>query len=389
MSRRNNEELSLKVFLECSRLGTWEWNIQTGEMCFNDRWAEIVGYSLDDLAPVSIKIWEKLVHPDDLKASNELLESHFLGEQPFYDFEYRMKHKGGHWVWVRDRGKVVSWTEEGKPVLMFGSHEDVTERKIMQTNLQEAHSFLETVLDQSPFPMWIGDANGTLIRTNKALREALNLTDEQLVGHYNPLQDSNIVREGLTETIQAVIKRHKPARFTMLWRPVEFGGKDYQEGQNRHVDLAMYPIVYNGQLENIVTQWVDITELVQVQEDLTFSNHQLESAEIALRTSNERLRDAQYLADIGSFTWEIETGRITWSEGMYRLLQYDPDDVIDITTVNEAVHHRDDLERVTTWLSHGIESNAIRLEPNEYRLVRKDGSTITVRTNVRIERVNG
>jgi PAS domain S-box-containing protein len=384
-----NNEKRLKAILECSRLGTWEWNIQTGETHFNERWAEIVGYLLDELAPVSIKTWETLAHPVDLEASNELLQKHFGGKEPFHDFECRMKHKDGHWVWVHNRGKVVSWTAEGRPLLMFGTHEDITERKCMQAQLKEAHGFLESVLDQSPFPMWIGDANATLIRTNRALREALNLTDEQLVGRYNPLQDPNIVREGLTETIQTVLEQHKAARFRMLWRPVEFGGEDYQEGQNRHVDLAMYPIVHNGQLENIVTQWVDITELVQVQEDLTFSNQQLESAEIALRTSHEKLRDAQYLADIGSFTWEIETGRVTWSEGMYRLLKYDPDDTIDISTVNEAVHHRDDLERVTTWLSHGIESNAIRLEPNEYRLVRKDGSTITVRTNARIERVNG
>jgi len=73
MTETNNEE-RLRAILECSRLGTWEWDVQTGETRFNERWAEIVGYSLDELAPVSIKTWETIAHPDDLKVSNELLE---------------------------------------------------------------------------------------------------------------------------------------------------------------------------------------------------------------------------------------------------------------------------------------------------------------------------
>jgi two-component system cell cycle sensor histidine kinase/response regulator CckA len=137
-----------------------------------------------------------------------------------------------------------------------------------EARLNETQGFLETVLDQSPFPMWIGDAEGTLIRTSQALREALNLTDEQLVGIYNPLRDPNLVREGLSETIRSVIEHHEPARFTMLWRPVEFGGESYQDGQDRHVDLAMYPVVRDGQLQNIVTQWQDVTAHVEAKESL-------------------------------------------------------------------------------------------------------------------------
>ena len=129
----------------------------------------------------------------------------------------------------------------------------------------------------------------------------------------------------------------------------------------------------------------DVTGVVLVFRDQTEER----AAERALRASHEKLREAQFLAAIGSFTWEIETGCVTWSEGMYRLLRYEPDDAIDMSTVNKAIHHPDDLERVTAWLTQGIQSNADRLEPNEYRLIRKDGSIITVRTHVRLERENG
>jgi len=119
----------LESIIEGSSIGTWEWNIQTGETIFNDKWAEIIGYTLEELAPVSIDTWAKYFHPDDLQLSRELLEKHFKGESDIYVFETRMKHKDGSWVWVLDSGKVISWSESGTPLWMYGSHLDITERK--------------------------------------------------------------------------------------------------------------------------------------------------------------------------------------------------------------------------------------------------------------------
>ena len=126
----------LESLVESTNTGTWEWNIQTGETVFNERWAQILGYSLDELAPVSISTWELLTHPADLIYSNELLRKHFAGELPYYNFDCRMKHKDGHWVWIHDRGRVVTRTEDGKPLIMFGTHTDITERKKVEETLR-------------------------------------------------------------------------------------------------------------------------------------------------------------------------------------------------------------------------------------------------------------
>ncbi len=131
----HGERMRLSRIIKGTNLGTWEWNIQTGETIFNDRWAEIIGYTLKELAPVSIETWSNFVHPDDLKVSNVMLERHFKGESDFYDLEYRMKHKDGRWIWVLDRGCVSSWTDDGKPLLMFGTHQDITERKLAEDAL--------------------------------------------------------------------------------------------------------------------------------------------------------------------------------------------------------------------------------------------------------------
>lgn len=119
----------LNQILLGTNVGTWEWNVQTGETIFNQRWAEIIGYDLKDLQPVSIDTWMKFAHPEDLERSGKQLEQHFSGELEFYDTEARMQHRDGYWVWVHDRGKVYSWTEDGKPEWMAGTHQEITARK--------------------------------------------------------------------------------------------------------------------------------------------------------------------------------------------------------------------------------------------------------------------
>lgn len=129
------ERQRLAYILEGTNVGTWEWNVQTGETTFNERWAEIIGYTLAELAPVSIDTWVKYAHPDDLKISGALLEKNFRKELPYYECESRMRHKNGSWVWVLDRGKVATWTFDGKPLVMSGTHQDITMRKLAEEKL--------------------------------------------------------------------------------------------------------------------------------------------------------------------------------------------------------------------------------------------------------------
>jgi PAS domain S-box-containing protein len=133
----------LELVIEGTNIGLWDWNVQTGETVFNERWADIVGYSLAELSPVSIQTWLDLSYPDDLIRSNTLIEKHFSGEIEYYDCECRMRHKSGHWVWVHDRGKVVKWSEDRKPLRMLGTHADITDRKRVEEELRLAHDTLE------------------------------------------------------------------------------------------------------------------------------------------------------------------------------------------------------------------------------------------------------
>jgi len=122
------EKVKLSNAIDGARIATWEWNVQTGTTVFNKRWAEMLGYTLDELAPVSINTWLNLAHPDDLKKSEKLLNDCFSKKSAYYEGEFRMKHKNGDWIWVYDKGKVFSWTDDGKPLMMYGIHLDITEK---------------------------------------------------------------------------------------------------------------------------------------------------------------------------------------------------------------------------------------------------------------------
>ncbi len=132
----------LDLALNGTKAGIWDWYVQTGKTVFNERWAEMVGYELEELEPTDIETWRELAHPEDLKRSEELLEKHFAGENDMYEFEGRMKHKDDHWIWIADRGKVVEWDDEGNPVRMTGTHLDITDRKEAEERQDVLHSIL-------------------------------------------------------------------------------------------------------------------------------------------------------------------------------------------------------------------------------------------------------
>lgn len=163
------------------KVGYWEWNIQTGETIFDERWASIVGYELKDLQPTSIDTWTNLTNPNDLEKSNIELHRHFNKEIDIYEAEARMKHKSGKWVWVLDRGRVTEFDKNGIPLKMVGSHYDITTRKYLeQLSLNQEYKKL---LDSAPFPLLITTLKeGDIKYANTRAKKELDFDGLNLVG---------------------------------------------------------------------------------------------------------------------------------------------------------------------------------------------------------------
>ena len=178
-------ERRLSAVIEGTHIGTWEWNVQSGETVFNERWAEIVGFRLDELEPISIQTWLRLAHPEDLRRAGELLERHFSGELPFYDVECRMRHKQGYWVWVHDRGRVVSWTADGKPLLMYGTHADISEQKRAEASLRASEAQYRSLIDNMPGAAYqcLLDEYWTMLYLSEAVETLTGYPAFELIGN--------------------------------------------------------------------------------------------------------------------------------------------------------------------------------------------------------------
>jgi PAS domain S-box-containing protein len=140
--------------LDAARLGAWEWNIQTGALWLNERWAEMLGYTLAELQPISIETCARLRHPGDQAAAVLKAEAHLSGDEPYFEAEVRMRHKDGHWVWILDRARLVSRSEDGRPLVMVGAHQDITARKAFEAELAQTSERLQLCMDLAGIGVW-------------------------------------------------------------------------------------------------------------------------------------------------------------------------------------------------------------------------------------------
>ncbi len=148
-AKRGEEQRRMQSILEGTHVGTWEWNVQTGESFYNDQYVAMLGYTLEELQPLDYETWVRLAHPDDLVASAILMQEHLRGDRPDYQFELRMRHKQGHWIWVLAKGKLVRRLQDGRPLWVYGTHMDINERKLAEQRLAQTMATLQNVLDSA------------------------------------------------------------------------------------------------------------------------------------------------------------------------------------------------------------------------------------------------
>ena len=140
--------------LEGSRDGVWDWNTVTNKVYFSRCWKEMLGYNEDEISN-HIDEWNKLVHPDDKEQCYADLNRHFNGETPFYENEHRVLCKDSSYKWILDRGKVISWTEDKKPLRVIGTHTDITDRKRAEEALRESEEKYRSMMEAMKDPVYI------------------------------------------------------------------------------------------------------------------------------------------------------------------------------------------------------------------------------------------
>ena len=174
-----NEE-RWKFALEGSRDGVWDWNLITDEVKITNQWASTLGYD-DDLEYSGIDEWGKLIHPEDLPQVLTAREGLISGETNQFAVEQRLLCKDGSYKWILTRGEAVSYSKDGKPDRVVGTHTDINEIKSIEASLRESDANQRALLEAMADGVFVAQ-DYRFIFTNPILPTMLGYTYEEFIG---------------------------------------------------------------------------------------------------------------------------------------------------------------------------------------------------------------
>lgn len=134
-------------------------------------------------------------------------------------------------------------------------------------DLQDSKNFLDSIIDQSPNPIWISDINGTLIKLNNACCEMLQITPEEVVGKYNILHDSIVEEQGKLPLIRSVFEKGDHISFEITYNTMELQSLPLKNAALVYLQVSMFPIRDSmGKITNTVIEHINITERKIIEE---------------------------------------------------------------------------------------------------------------------------
>jgi PAS domain S-box-containing protein len=251
---------------------------------------------------------------------------------------------------------------DGKAKYLVSVGRDITERKKSQEKLQKSEALLNSIIEQSPFSMWISDKEGTLIRINPACKKWVRVTDKDVVGVYNVLKDEAIVAQGLMPLVRSVFENGEQASFELGWDSTLIKHLGHKEAFKLILSVTIFPVKdAEGKVTNAVCQHIDITERKRAEKNLRQSEERY-------RRLHETMRDAFVQVDM--------SGMIVDSNSAYQnMLGYEPDELLKLNYTDLTPQQWHDFEA-------GIVSEQIlpygQSEVYEKEYIRKDGSLLPV-----------
>ncbi len=297
-----DSDMRWQIALEAAGDGLWDWDLKRGRVFYSKQLKAMFGYSEEEIGD-TLDEWEKRVHPDDIHKCLENIENHLNGDTDFYQNEHRMLCKDDSYKWILDRGKVVSWRSDGRPLRVIGTHTDITERKRAEAELLQKSEEIERFFIVALDLLCIADNHGTFLRVNRSWERTLGYSMEELVGksfldfvHPDDLQSTRQSMAALNDQIPVL-------NFTNRYRT--------NDGSYRFIEWRSYP---SG--DYIYAAARDITDRIQY--------------EFELNNLAERLTLATESAGIGIWDWDIANKALIWDQQMYVLYGMNRETTIDI-----------------------------------------------------------
>ncbi len=341
------EKSRTEDIIKGTNAGTWEWDLVSSELIINDIWAELIGYTVDELAPMDADGVLKLIHPDERDIVDAELKSAIAKEIEYYDVEFRLKHKDEHWVWIHSRGGAVEFDDSGKPIRMTGTHVDISDKKEVEIALVESEKRFKTMFDKSKTVMLlINPKTGNIVDANDTALDYYGYDKAEMLklnmNKVNMLSLSDIK----TEMNNALTEKRSNYKFQHILK----------SGDIRNVDVYVSPIVVNNDelLHSII---IDTTKSVEAEYQIQQVNKRFVGLEHIVHYSASSINDLLdfTLNQCVEFT-DSELGAVyhfdsdksvfylnNWSQDVNLVHKYisDQEDIQNMDCLNKAVKLRE------------------------------------------------
>ncbi|MCJ7993083.1 EAL domain-containing protein [Rhizobium cremeum] len=272
-SRWNNALVS-------SSTGVWDHRLDLGIWYYSEEWRAIRGLRPDDPLPPTTKDWLQLVHPDDRERTMRCIERQNAGDADYMTFEYRERHKDGHWVWIECRGACVSRDENGKPLRIIGTDVDITSRKLAEEKIAHMSRRLKLALEVSRIGVFEADFDKGTADWDEGMRTLFGIEghqDVQIGGIWE-----NMLHPEDAPRVFSKVEHHveKLLPFSDEYRVI------LKDGSTRYIRSRTLPFIdADGHRKMIGANWDVTTDLAL--------HRELERAKILTEARNAELEAAK------------------------------------------------------------------------------------------------
>jgi PAS domain S-box-containing protein len=366
LAELTEERQRLDNILRGADVGTWDWDIPTGALRIDDRWAGILGYASSELQP-HIDIRSELAHPAELGVSRTKLREHLSGQAEMYDMECRLRHRDGHWVWVLDRGRVSSRDEQGRALRIQGTLLDISKAKLAQAQLAEREAFLERVSEVAEVGGWQFDLKTNAVTFSKQacrisrVAENFRPTLEEALAFYTEAS-----RALIRKAVRDAIEQHKAFDWELPCHSAQ--GEPLWV---RVVGEAVYDDDTPGALP---------TRLIGAMQNISERNRAAQD----LQRANERLALAVGSAGMGVWDYDVQARTLSWDEQMYALYGESPSGGAEPYTLWSDRLHPDD--RLTAEQALGDAMKGKHAFKTQFRIRRADNTVRHLRAAAHVAR---
>lgn len=356
-------ELRSRLAIEAANIGTFDWDLVNKKFNSSDRLIEIFGF--DSAQEVSHQDLIGTFHPDDKPIRNKAVEEAFI--KGSLSYEVRIIRPDQSIRWINVYGKSMH-NKANEPIRMYGTVLDITDQKNVLEALKRSEAQFRLLADSMPQFVWTSDVQGNLNYFSKAVLEYTRLPLESFLGkgwidivhpdekEANKKKWSNSISSGQEFIFEHRMRNHAGEYRWQLSRAIPQMGPD-------------------GSIQRWVGTSTDIQDqknLLQQQElQIKIRTKELVDLNQELLIKNNIFAEAEINAMIGSYSWNLHTGELEYSDNLFRLFGYEPNEFIPTFEKYHSLIHPEDKEQV---LKDGMETMATKtLVAHTYRLITKDG----------------